>query len=183
MARASAETVYLEHSVPGRMRLRVPRPRTAQHVRHVADRVSQANRVQHVEANPTTGSLLVKFAADDPIDMIIDELRVAGFEVAAAFEREHTPVQPKSTGAAVVENVLGRANAQLHLVSRGHVDLRLAVPAIYMLLGVRAFMRGRGRLRDASWYQLMYWAFDSFFKLHEEARVKGGPPGGGSTTG
>jgi hypothetical protein len=176
VARQSAETVYLEHSVPGRMRLRVPRPRTAQHVRQVAGRVERVNRVQAVEANPATGGLLVRFSADDPIDLVIDELRVAGFEVASAFERDVAPVLPKSRGASAVEKVMSRANARLHLVTRGGVDLRLAVPAIYMLLGVRNLMRRRGRLSDATWYQLMYWAFDSFFKLHEEARAKGGPP-------
>ena len=25
---------------------------------------------------------------------------------------------------------------------------------------------------NATWYQLLYWAFDSFFKLHEEQTVK-----------
>jgi hypothetical protein len=33
-------------------------------------------------------------------------------------------------------------------------------------------MTQRARLRDVSWYQLLYWAFDSFFKLHEELTVK-----------
>ncbi|HZQ49937.1 MAG TPA: hypothetical protein VFB69_06480 [Candidatus Dormibacteraeota bacterium] len=168
MPRQSAETVYLEHSVPGRMRLRVPRPRTQQQVRQVAGRVERAKHVRGVEANPATGSLLLRFSADDPIEMIIDELRLAGFEVAAAFERQTQQVQPQSRGASVVQKVMGRANTQLHLMTRGHVDLRLAVPAIYMALGIRNLLRQRGRLMDASWYQLMYWAFDSFYKLHEE---------------
>ena len=174
MARGRAETVYLEHSVPGRMRLRVPKPRSGQQVRQIAGRVERAKHVSSVNANPTTGSLLVQFRADDPIDLIIDELRLAGFDVAHAFRRQETGVRTQTTSAAILENVMSRANAQLHLATRGHVDIRLIVPAIYMALGVRNLLRGRGRLTDASWYQLMYWAFDSFFKLHEEATVKGG---------
>jgi hypothetical protein len=46
------------------------------------------------------------------------------------------------------------------------------VPAVYLALAVRNFAGNRARLRDASWYQLLYWAFDSFFKLHEESTVR-----------
>ena len=177
MARGRAETVYLEHSVPGRARLRVPRPRTAQQVRHIAARLGRAKHVQAVEANPATGSMLVRFRSDDPLDLIIDEIRLAGFEIAKAFERGPERVRTQTRSAVLIENVMSRANAQLHLQTRGHLDLRLAVPAIYMVLGLRNLVRQRGRLRDATWYQLMYWAFDSFFKLHEEATVKGGGSG------
>jgi hypothetical protein len=148
-------------------------------VRHVASRIEQAKHVRGVDVNPTTGSLLLRFSADDPIDMIVDELRLLGFEVSAAFEREHGPVRTKSHGAKVVEHVMGRANARLHVATHGGVDLRFVVPALYMALGIRNLLRQRGRLRDASWYQLMYWAFDSFFKLHDEATVGGGTPGRG----
>src|SRR5881397_3220891 len=102
MARERAETVYLEHSDPGRLRLRVPRPRSPQQVRHVAGRVERAKHVRAVQANATTGSLLVQFRAEDPIDMILDELRLAGFEIAKAFERTPTVVRSQTRGAAAV---------------------------------------------------------------------------------
>lgn len=180
MARRRAETVYLEHSMRGRARLRVPKPRSAQQVRQMAGRVERAQHVRGVEVNPATGSMLVKFSADDPIDLVIDELRLLGFEVAKAFEAKPAVVHTQSRGAAAIENVMSRANSQLHLMTRGHLDIRLAVPAIYMLLGVRNLVRQRGRLGDAAWYQLMYWAFDSFFKLHEETTVKGDRSGRGT---
>lgn len=183
MARASAETLLLEHSVPGRARLRVPRPRSPEQVRATVGRIEAAQHVSNVQANANTGSLLVTFKADDPLDLIIDELRMGGLEIVSAFRTERSPVRTQTRTAAVVRGVASRANTQLHLVTRGHFDLRLAVPAIYMVLGVRNLIRHRGRLRDASWYQLMYWAFDSFYKLHEEATVEGGPPGRGSVGG
>ena len=171
MARAARETIYLEHYMPGRARLRVPKPRTAAQVGRMAGRVSRGKRVRDVDVNRTTGSLLVSFDPDDPIDLIVEEIRALGFEVLSALRPPPGRVRTESTGAAVVKRVAGRANQQLHLVSRGHVDLRLAVPAIYTALALRNFIRHRARLRDASWYQLLYWAFDSFFKLHEERTV------------
>jgi hypothetical protein len=130
--------------------------------------------VRDVTASTTTGGLLVTFAPDDPIDLIIEDLRALGIQVLRALSEPATPVRTQSTGAAIVRTVMARANAKLHMTTRGHVDLRLAVPAIYLLLASRNFVRQRGRLRDASWYQLLYWAFDSFFKLHEESTIEGG---------
>ncbi|TME71554.1 MAG: hypothetical protein E6I50_02530 [Chloroflexi bacterium] len=134
MARGSRDVVYLEHWMPGRLRLRIPRPRTTSQVR-------------------------------------IDDLRTIGFEVSSALQQSPT-FRTQSTGAAIVRQVFTGANAKLHDAARGHVDLRLAVPTVYLALAIRNLVIQRARLRDATWYQLLYWAFDSFFKLHEEQTVK-----------
>jgi hypothetical protein len=171
---AAPETVYLEHAMRGRARLRVPRPRTAAQVRRTAARVGRSDRIRNVEANPATGSLLVSFNPDDPLDLLIEDLRTIGIEVQSIIAAAR-PVKTQSKAAVVVRHVMGGANAKLHSMTSGNVDLRLAVPAIYLLLAFRNFSRGRGRLRDASWYQLVYWAFDSFFKLHEESTLRDTP--------
>jgi len=167
-------TVYLEHVMPGRARLRVPRPRTPAHVRRLAGRVASSRSVRDVDANPETGSLLLLFDDQDPIDLIIDELRIAGLQVLSSMTAPGA-VKTQSSGAAAVRRVMGQANALLHVRTRGRVDLRLAVPAVYLLLAARGFVKQRGRLQNAAWYQLLYWAFDSFFKLHEETpMIQGG---------
>lgn len=153
--------------MPGRARFRVPRPRTPAHIRQTAARLRRSKRVRGVEANASTGSLLVNFDPDDPIDLLISDLRTIGFEIASAMNAGRE-LRTESTGAVLVKHVMGGANEKLHEMTHGHFDLRLAVPAIYLVLAVRNFTRHRARLRDASWYQLLYWAFDSFFKLHEE---------------
>lgn len=167
---AAQDTVYLEHATRGRARLRVPRPRTPAQVRRTAAKVESSSRVHSVETNAATGSLLVSFDPDDPLDLLIEGLRSAGIEVESLMAAR--PVKTQSKGAAVVRQAMAGANAKLHTLTSGNVDLRFAVPAIYLALALRNFSRGRGRLRDASWYQLMYWAFDSFFKLHEESTVR-----------
>jgi hypothetical protein len=169
MAPPVPEKVYLEHVMPGRARLRVPKPRTPQRVRRVAARAGRMHRVKNVSTNAATGSLLLTFKADDPIDMIVDDLRIAGLELITPERPQLGAVQTQSTGAAVVRRVLSTCNAKLHLATRGNFDMRLAVPAVYTLLAIRSYRRQKGRLLDAPWYQLAWWAFDSFFKLHEEA--------------
>ena len=171
MARGSRDVVYLEHWMPGRLRLRIPRPRTPSQVRHAAARVKRSKRVRDVTSNLATGGLLVTFDPEDPIDLVIDDLRTIGLEVSSALQQSPT-FRTQSTGAAIVRQVFTGANAKLHDAARGHVDLRLAVPTIYLALAIRNLVTQRARLRDATWYQLLYWAFDSFFKLHEEQTVK-----------
>ena len=171
MVPAADDTLYLEHAMRGRARLRVPRPRTPAQVRRTAGRLGRVERVRNVEANPATGSLLVTFDPDDPIDVLIDDLRLLGIVVKSALGGAR-PLKTQSKGAVVVRHVMTNANAKLHSLTGGSVDLKLAVPALYLLLAARNFTRHRARLRDASWYQLLYWAFDSFFKLHEESTVR-----------
>jgi hypothetical protein len=167
VARAAQDTVYLEHWMRGRARLRVPKPRSPAHIRHLATRVGRSSHVKNVDANTITGSLLVSFDDNDLIDVLISDLRAMGLDIASATNRSRS-LRTQSTGAVVVRQVMGRANEKLHEITDGHIDLRLLVPAIYLALAARNFTRHRARLRDASWYQLLYWAFDSFFKLHEE---------------
>lgn len=174
MATPAGEVVFLEHWMPGRARLRVPRPRTPAHVRRMAGHVGRSQHVRNVSANPETGSLLITFDTGDPLDLIVDELRLSGLEVMSSIETAGKSIRTQSSGAALVRHIMGRANSTLHVKTRGRVDLRLVVPAVYLLLAARSFMRQRGRLRDAAWYQLLYWAFDSFFKLHEETTLQGG---------
>ncbi len=168
MATPSRETLYLEHWMRGRARLRVPRPRTPGHVRRLAGRIGRSKSVRAVDVNPATGSVLVTFDEEDPIDLIVDELRIAGLHVLSAVPAMQTGIRTQSSAAAIVRHAFSQANALLHVRTRGRIDLRLAVPAIYVLLATRAFLRQGGRLRSAEWYQLLYWAFDSFHKLHEQ---------------
>ena len=177
MAPPVPEKVFLEHWMPGRARLRVPKPRTPARVRRVAGRAGRMRRVKNVSANATTGSLLITFSADDPIDLLVDDMRIAGLEIISPPAPQRPTLQTQSTGAAVVRRVMSTVNARLHLATHGHADLRLVLPAFYLLLAARNYRRQTGQLRDAPWYQLAWWAFDSFFKLHEEATA---PAGAGS---
>ena len=174
MAPTVPEKVFLEHWMPGRARLRVPKPRSPRRVRRVAGRAGRMRRVEQVTANAATGSLLLTFSPDDPIDLLIDDMRIAGLDIISPPPPKWPTLQTQSTGAAIVRQVMGMANAKLHIATRGRVDLRLVVPAFYVLLAARNFRSRAGRLRNAPWYQLAWWAFDSFFKLHEDVRSPAG---------
>lgn len=152
--------------MPGRARFRVPKPRTAAQVHAVASDVNRAGAVEHVDVNAQTGSLLVHFDPDDPIDAVISGVQSLGYLVNTAENIPGVDWITKSEGSRIVELAFSRANAQLGQMTRGRADLRLVVPAVFAVLAARQFVRDAGRIRNASWYQLAYWAFDSFHKLH-----------------
>src|SRR5579859_3527239 len=156
----------LEHSMPGRARFRVPKPRTTSQVRAVADEINRSRSVRRVHVNPQTGSLLVHYDPDDPIDQLVEDVQKLGYLVQIAENIPGVQWLGKSQGSKIVELAFSRANSRLGEMTRGKADLRLAVPAIFAVLAARQFMRDAGRIRNASWYQLAYWAFDSFHKLH-----------------
>lgn len=156
----------LEHAMPGRARFRVPKPRTGAQVDAVAADIHRARSIKAVDANPQTGSLLVHYDPDDPVDDIVGELQRLGYLVQAAENLPGMDWIKKSEGSKIVELAFSRANSRLGQMTRGKADLRLVVPAIFAVLAARQFMRDAGRIRNASWYQLAYWAFDSFHKLH-----------------
>lgn len=169
MAPPVPEKVYLEHWMPGRARLRVPRPRSPERFRRIAGRAGGMRRVRHLDANAGTGSLLLTVPVDDPLDILIDDLRLAGIEVISPQRLTLPTVQTQSAASSVVRRLASTWNARLHMATNGSIDMRFVVPALYLLMALRNFGKQRGRLRDAPWYQLAWWAFDSFFKLHEEA--------------
>ena len=83
---------------------------------------------------------------------MIDDLRAIGLEIASALHPTGS-LRTETTAAVAVRHVVGRANQKLHETTRGHVDLKLAVPAVYLALAIRNFARQKARLRDATWYQ------------------------------
>src|SRR5256885_8298538 len=101
--------------MPGRARLRVPKPRSAARIHRVAWRAGRMRTVRNVRTNSATGSLLLTLEADDPIDLLIDDLRIAGLEIVSARQPDSATVQTQSSGAAIVRRVMSTCNAKLHL--------------------------------------------------------------------
>jgi hypothetical protein len=165
----STDTLLLEHSMPGRARLRLPKPRTPDEVLSAADRLRSAPSVQAVEATPVSGSLYVRWDPDSPLDLVLEDIRGLGYVVDVAAHWADAMGPADSDGAKVIKVAFRGANRRLHAATEGKMDLRVAVPALFAALAARQFIRDAGRIKNASWYQLAYWAFDSFDKLNRDA--------------
>ena len=162
-----ARTLHLEHSLPGRARLRVPKPRTEAGVARISNEIEGAAHVRAVDANLRTGSLLLTFDPEDPLDSILADLRDMGYAVALAASRARGTHQAGgSRAAAAVKAAVTGADRELHARTEGHLDLRIAIPALFAALAARQLVRDARSIWNAPWYQLIYWAFDSFEKLN-----------------
>ncbi|GAC1335539.1 MAG: hypothetical protein NVSMB17_18580 [Candidatus Dormibacteria bacterium] len=172
-------TLHLEHHVRGRARLRVPQPRTPEEVAEVARHLKAIKGVRRLEVNPTTGSVLLHHDPDDPVEMLLEEIGAIGYLVhrltSAAPGRKAGPRRgrgapsvPHSQGSRQVRDALVTMNKKVHDATNGKADLRLIVPAALGVLAVRQVLRDAKSLSQAPWYVLVYYAFDSFYKLNDE---------------
>jgi hypothetical protein len=169
-----ARQVHLEHAVPGRARLRVPAPRTPQEVRELGKRVAALEPVRSVEVNPTTGSILLHLRPQDPVDALLEDIRALGYLVdrvtrpRAKKPPARAPKVPHTRGSKEVRNVLATMNARVHEATGGRADLRVIVPATLGALALRQMLKDAKSLGQAPWYVLVYYAFDSFYKMNDE---------------
>lgn len=169
-------TLHLEHHVKGRARLRVPQPRTPEEVAEIARHLKAIKRVRNLEVNPTTGSVLVHINPADPVEMLLEDIAGVGYLVqrltVPRSRRKAAPTRPPrvphSQGSRQVSNVLATMNKKVHDATDGKADLRVIVPAALGVLAIRQLLKDTKSLSQAPWYVLVYYAFDSFYKLNDE---------------
>lgn len=167
MSAAARTTLQLEHSLPGRARLRVPKPRTPAAVARISEEIGASPRLRAIEVNVKTGSLLLSFSPDDPLDSILGDLRELGYAVQAVVgQAPGADEVARSRAAKAVKAAAVGANRQLHAQTGGQVDLRFAIPAVFAVMAARQLVRDTRSIWNAPWYQLAYWAFDAFEKLN-----------------
>lgn len=156
------------HSIAGRMRVRVEgsraeRTRALRALReHLGDRTE-------VSVSPRTGSALITY---DPSEMQVTTILTLLREADHVFDRLQTPAIQHIEGSSSavgrrLQSGLGAANRSVYVATAGTFDLRVMVPAAFAGLALRQVVSQGLRVRDAPWYLLAYYAFDSYMKLHD----------------
>jgi hypothetical protein len=148
-------------------------------VTEAAERIGGLAPVREVEVNSKTGSIYIRFDPENPVADMLEEVRGLGYAVEDAFSSHHLlPPMPPSLGARQVQQALRQANARVHIATDGLVDLRLVVPGAVAVLALTRMISDFQSIRKAPWYQLLYYALDSFYKLHAvvEPAVQAAPP-------
>ena len=158
--------------IPGRMRLRIKRDR-----RHptllesVQQRLESHVGAGHVELNPTTHSILVRYdrraRSSDDVRALLRDLGVIIGETASALGDDLPDVAPghTRTSESIVEAMSDLDRRIAHWT--GHnLDLKLLFPLTLGGLGVWQLARRGIGLGDVPAYVLIWYAFDSFWKFH-----------------
>ena len=168
------------HFTPRRMRLKVSdKRRNPQEMRRIAEFLNDHPKIQGVEANPVTGSILVHHGHGT-----LSEFRAIMEDLGVLLLSSTTldlPAGSHEAAGAKLANAVDDLNRRLSLSSRGLLDLKLLVPLGFAALSLRQLLRYGLQVEAAPWYVMAYLAFDSFLKLHGQTGDRDGSVANAST--
>ena len=178
-ANGHKDPLRLVSHFPGRLRVRAETFRVLPEVgAEVAQRLMEEEGILSAKSSSTTGSLLITY---DPRALQLPRLTqllvrfggLYGLEVDAANDRLAGPED-----GARVRDALASFNQALRGATRGHVDLKVAVPGSLAAGGIALFLAGRRRVPE--WYDLLFWAFVTFSNMNPARPANERDAGGGT---
>jgi hypothetical protein len=156
------------HSTPRRVRVRVLRQdRSPERLERLKERLAADPRVDSVEVDPRTGSVLVQGSSNE-------NLRAALARVVELVE-EAGPDGVPGAGASLAVQLVKGLEGRIQTASGGHLSLRWVVPGAFAAAGIRQLLRQGLSAEALPWYVLFYYASDSFLKLYPEYAPKAPP--------
>jgi hypothetical protein len=172
------------HQLPGRVRVKLDRrDATPDRLGEIERTLAAVRGIRACRANPTTGTLLIHYDAEQ-VDLpelaglarAADAIALDGQERQAEADDEH----PHSSLAQQISARFGGWDRRLRRATGGRVDLKMLLPITFGTLAVRQIVLNPGNLPAVPWYVLLWYAFDSYVKLHHQAERT---PGADESTG
>src|SRR5262249_32442664 len=176
MAERDVGGIRVVHAIPGRIRLKVAQVRENPALAsEIQTRLAASRGIRQVEVNPLTGSVLVLYeaqntASPDALGALAEPLTALfpGFELkdSAAWQPSSTngaSPAPSLTGG--ISSFFGALNTGVGKVTGGSADLKILVPLILLVLGVRGLLVSE-KLVFPAWYDLFWFSLGTFFMLH-----------------
>ena len=159
---------------PGRLRIRVrPERRRSDFMQRVQAHVGGKHGIKGVETNANTGSVTVKYDPSQHSSADVwSMLRDLGV-VAETVTGEDLPGLDaggsSETGAGIV-NAVSELDQQIAQLTGHKVDLKVIVPLGLGTLGAVQIAQNGLQFAEVPGYILIWYAFDTFFKLHVQAQ-------------
>lgn len=182
----SGGDIRVVHAIPGRIRLKVRNlknnPTSAQ---EVAARLRKLAGVDTVEANATTGSVLVTYGSGKSRSAEIPPKLSEAFGSALFPGVDPSEVHRQLSGhgggngngsaapvplAHRIQGFLGNIDTGFGRVSGGAVDLRLLVPVGLLCAGL-AIVATSGSIPMPAWYDLVWASFAAFVALNQMSEI------------
>jgi len=168
-------------ATPHRTRVRIrPSIHAAATMARAEERLRKQPGVESVEATSRTGSLVVTHhSGEHTLDGVIATLRDVGVIVHDVFKAvgEEVPDVGPSKTAMTVAGALDDLDRRISKATGHRVDLKLLFPLSLGALGIRQLLVEGIGLAEVPAYVLLWYAFDSFYKLHQQVP----PPGEAAT--
>jgi Heavy metal associated domain 2 len=174
---------HVTSHTPGRVRLRVRRGDRAQMARLQAALVDRPG-VAAVHMNQATGSVLVHYNHNDlSRGDVMGILADVGVIVRDLADLPELPDGgPSSTAGGLIDAVADLDKRLSDLTGR-RFDLKLLFPLALGAIGLRQTLAQGHGLSQLPGYVLLWYAFDSFWKFHQQSLRPGAPPDGASGNG
>jgi hypothetical protein len=161
------------HWIPGRLRLRVPqlreRPELAS---HLEKQLRACDRLRSVEIRPGSSSVILCYhAADESATANMLRSIFPGLRHPAVHGAPQTdPRRPTSSSDLLsqIEQTFQKANQRVETATGG-IDLNLLIPVTLLVLSILGFAAGtvkKGKLPLPAWYDLLWFAFNTFVILN-----------------
>ncbi|MEJ2716201.1 MAG: hypothetical protein P8182_03545 [Deltaproteobacteria bacterium] len=141
------------HSTIGRLRVRIPaKKRDSSYFSLIKESLADCPGIENIEVNPLTGSALVIHDTDPA--------PIADYAASNGLFRFKPWKGSRRTLFESVEEVLGKLNRRLKMVTGGEFD----VPSLFftVLLVSGLYQIARGNLAAPAWYTAFWYAFGIF---------------------
>jgi hypothetical protein len=176
--------ITVVHAIPGRLRLKVDKVRgDPAFAQRAQDTLSQVSGIEHVEAKPQTGSVLIYYdlakllatgalvALTDGFAALFPEIDKEAFELEVESLMKHlaTGGVPQPIGGvpqptiSLVES-LAALNARVAELTGG-LDLKLLAPLTLLFFGFRSLWSSKQKTFPA-WYDYLWFGFSTFVMLN-----------------
>ena len=164
--------IYVAHSSPGRLRLRLSWMRgAAQEAAPLADHLASLNGMIEAAVRPWTGSVLCQYDPDRLdesriVTAVQRQTRVAvivrrGEEIPPAALESASSDAPASSLARAVAQSFAAINQQVLTVTDGRLDLGILTSLGFMTAGAAEVVVTR-QLPAPPWFNLAWWAVRTF---------------------
>jgi hypothetical protein len=157
------------HHLPHRTRIKLPRShRDAASIARITDSVKRVNKVNRVEVNARTGSMLVYHEEDtEMLSSLSGALgEVAGELIEAALEAEAISFPGLSIIAHLIGKTMGKADTHLSTVTNNLVDLKTMLPVTFLAAGIAQSFRSGAWLVPVPNWVFFYMAYDTYMRFH-----------------
>ncbi len=178
---------YVVSNTPGRLRVRVRKEdRQAGVLPRLRSHLESQEGVREVTTNPGTGSVTIKYdrqsRSDNDLVRMIADAGVVLMDTLSELS-EPVPTAGPSTTAAGVQAAFSDLDRRIAAFTGHKVDMKLLFPATLGAIGLRQlFTTGLG-ISQVPAYVLLWYAFDSFWKMHHTHEATPAAGGNGSAGG
>lgn len=164
---------YVQHFLPGRLRLKVPAAKGEDHeLREISSAIAKTEGIDRVEYNPITGSILIQYSPKRYNNLQALESGLSSSAAPLALTNSYPGYdgakrpryqRGRSIAAKRVDAFFKELDHEIRVASDNEVDLKFILPFGVAVLGLLAL---RYSSATPLWLTLLIFAFNAFLGLH-----------------